>query len=104
LDELLAFAVGALIVADALDRPDPTGCSPTGLKILFEGTSSALAVPVVTDELLFVGSFEALDDDLSIADPSQSIFSCESLFVRAVIFDIASGAPKGRRRDNEGRV
>lgn len=55
-------------------------------------------VAAVSDGLLFVGNFEALDDDFSVAEASQAMFSCESLLVRVVIFDMAPKGPKEQKR------
>lgn len=63
-----------------------------------EGSLDVPEVAAVSDGLLFVGNFEALDDDFSVADASQAMFSCESLLVRVVIFDMAPKRPKGQKR------
>ena len=85
----------------------PAVCSlatASDLEVLFEGALDTPEVAVVSDELLFVGGFEPLDDDFSAADELQAMFSCESLPVRAVILDMASRVPKGQKRAGLTRV
>ena len=88
-----------MVATDA--RDDPAGWSPvvpSGLEVLLEGSLDVPEVAAVSDGLLFVGNFEALDDDFSVAEASQAMFSCESLLVRVVIFDMAPKGPKEQKR------
>jgi hypothetical protein len=97
LDELVVFAAGGVLVA----ADDPAVCSlamSSNLEVLFEGALGTPEVAVMSDELLFVDGFEPLDDDCSVADAPQAMFSCESLPVRAAILDMTSRVPNGQKR------
>lgn len=103
MDEPAVLAAGGVLAA----ADGPAICSlatSSDLELLFEGALDTPEVAVVSDELLFVGGFEPLDDDFSVADELQVMFSCESLPVRAVILDMASRVPKGQKRAGLTRV